>query len=78
MNNHNIEKDRDEKRKQVSTRLTDDEIDTIAYLAADLVIEAIYTEIGKVTVRAILLLSGTIGTALLAWFGIIQKIGHGG
>ncbi len=76
-NNHNLGREVTNERRRES-RLTDDQVDEIAYRAADIVIEAIYIEIGKVTIRAILFLGGAIGTALLSWFGFVQKIGAGG
>lgn len=63
------------RERRGSNRLTDDEVDEIAYRAADLVIEAVYIEVGKVTARAVLLVLGTSGTALCTWLYHLSQIG---
>ena len=51
-------------------RLTDEEIETIARRAAEIV-EANFTlQVGKVTIRGFLYVVGSAGLALLTWLGL--------
>ena len=63
----------DEDRRKLG-RLTDEEIESIARRAAEIV-EANFTlQVGKVTIRGFLYIVGAAGTALLAWLGLSGKL----
>ena len=53
--------------------LSDEQLERIAKRAAEIVTETVYIEVGKQSLRAIVLVMGSVVVALAAWFGILPK-----
>ena len=66
-----------EPQQQVERRyfeLSDEQLEKIAVRAAQLVTESVYIEVGKQTLRGVLLVVGSATIAFLTWLGLSEKI----
>lgn len=62
---------KDERRTLI---LSDDDLERIAKRAAEIVTETVYIEVGKQSLRAVVLVMGSAVVALGAWFGVLDKL----
>lgn len=54
--------------------LSDEQLERIAKRAAEIVTETVYIEVGKQSLRAVVLVMGSVVVALGTWFGVLDKL----